>query len=293
MIITVITNYNKASYIADAIQSALAQGDPVIVVDDASTDGSREIIQRFGSVEIHCLDVNVGATMATVVGIEAAINQGAEFVTLLDGDDALCSNANAYYRKTLERFPCGGIYSSTSRHRNIDRRKEAVPCDLESEVLIIYRALARWLKHGKGTTAVCARPELMLADIIRDLRYQDHQIAYSVHKNANRVIYSDAVTHYCSPVGRDNLSSHKFTKYRSMMRLYCHIYSDIEHFDETRLFAKRMRRYVWKAAFYRCVKLDFRFFTQFLRVLFGRNPTPDDIEFEAGIAIERLGYSKQ
>jgi len=133
----------------------------------------------------------------------------------------------------------------------------------------------------------------MLADIIRDLRYQDHQIAYSVHKNAERVIYSGAVTHYCSPVGRDNLSSQKFTKYSSMMRLYCYIYPNIAHFDETRFFAKRMRRYIWKAALYRCFKLDFRFFTQFIRVLFCRNPTPADIELEAGIAIERLGYSKR
>jgi len=77
----------------------------VIVVDDASTDGSRDIIARFDSVDTHYLDVNEGATMATVVGLEAAIKQGAKFVTLLDGDDVLCSNANSYYRKTFEGFP--------------------------------------------------------------------------------------------------------------------------------------------------------------------------------------------
>ena len=47
MIITVITNYNKARYIADAIQSAIDQGDHVIVVDDASTDETREVVTSF------------------------------------------------------------------------------------------------------------------------------------------------------------------------------------------------------------------------------------------------------
>ena len=292
MIITVITNYNKARYIAYAIQSAIDQVDHVIVVDDASTDESREIIESFASVEVHCLDVNLGATMATVVGLEAAIRHDAKFVTLLDGDDVLCSNANSYYLTTFERVTCGAIYSSTSRHRKIDRRKEAVPCDTEAEVHIISRPLAKWLKHGKATTAVCAPPELMLTDLIRDLRFQDHQIAYSVHKNAECVIYSDAVTHYYSPVGRDNLSSQKFTKYSTMMRLYCKIYPDIVSLAETQIFANRVRRYIWKAALYRCVKLDFRFFTQLLRVLFRRKLTHADIAHEAGSAIERLGYSQ-
>ena len=46
----IIPNYNGKEYIRDCLDSLLAQGSgklPVIVVDNASTDGSREIIEDF------------------------------------------------------------------------------------------------------------------------------------------------------------------------------------------------------------------------------------------------------
>lgn len=48
----IIANYNYARYLAEAIESALRLDWPdveVVVVDNASTDNSREVIERFGS----------------------------------------------------------------------------------------------------------------------------------------------------------------------------------------------------------------------------------------------------
>jgi glycosyltransferase involved in cell wall biosynthesis len=48
----IICNYNYERFLADAIDSALAQdyaATRVVVIDDGSTDGSREVIGRFGS----------------------------------------------------------------------------------------------------------------------------------------------------------------------------------------------------------------------------------------------------
>ena len=46
----IITNYNYSAYIAEAIESALAQtfaDREIIVIDDSSTDNSLEIASRY------------------------------------------------------------------------------------------------------------------------------------------------------------------------------------------------------------------------------------------------------
>lgn len=85
----VITNYNYARYIGQAIESALAQtyGDvQVIVVDDGSTDSSWDEIRRYaGRIEAVRIK-NSGQGGATNVGLQMA---DGELVLMLDSDDYL------------------------------------------------------------------------------------------------------------------------------------------------------------------------------------------------------------
>ena len=84
----VITCYNAADFVADAIDSALAQSYPaveVVVVDDASTDGSREVVAGYGErVRALRLPVNGGASRTRNRG--AGIARG-EWLMFLDADD--------------------------------------------------------------------------------------------------------------------------------------------------------------------------------------------------------------
>jgi glycosyltransferase involved in cell wall biosynthesis len=85
----IITNYNYEHFISEAISSVLAQNDPpqeIIVVDDGSTDHSREIIARFGD-KIHAIyQENQGIAAARNNGIRAARQP---FIICLDADDRL------------------------------------------------------------------------------------------------------------------------------------------------------------------------------------------------------------
>jgi len=89
----VITNYNYAPYLRDAIESALDQTyapAEVIVVDDGSTDDSRRVIAEYGSRIIPVLKANGGMGSAHNAGFAAS---RADVVLFLDSDDFLVATA--------------------------------------------------------------------------------------------------------------------------------------------------------------------------------------------------------
>ena len=86
LVSVVIPVYNGAQYLAEAIESVLAQDyRPVelIVVDDGSTDASGEIAQSYP--QAHCIrQTNQGVSAARNAGIAAVRG---EFIAFLDADD--------------------------------------------------------------------------------------------------------------------------------------------------------------------------------------------------------------
>ncbi len=89
----IINNYNYGRFLKDAIDSALGQtyGQlEVIVVDDGSTDHSREIIARYGSRVIPILQPNGGQASAMNAGLARSTGH---IVLFLDSDDVLLPHA--------------------------------------------------------------------------------------------------------------------------------------------------------------------------------------------------------
>ena len=83
----VVNNYNYDRFLREAIDSALNQTYPlkeVIVVDDGSTDGSREIIAGYGDRVVPILKENGGQASTFNVGFRASRG---EVVFFLDADD--------------------------------------------------------------------------------------------------------------------------------------------------------------------------------------------------------------
>lgn len=85
----VIDNYNYARFLGQAIDSALGQAHPpaqVIVVDDGSTDESREVIASYGDRVTPVLTAHRGQASALNEGFRHAT---ADLVIFLDADDML------------------------------------------------------------------------------------------------------------------------------------------------------------------------------------------------------------
>jgi glycosyltransferase involved in cell wall biosynthesis len=103
----IIINYNYAQYLRQAIDSALAQDHPdteVIVVDDGSTDASRDIIHTYGNRVNAVFKANGGMGSAWNAGFAASRG---DLVFFLDADDLLLPGA-VHAAATLAQAPGGG-----------------------------------------------------------------------------------------------------------------------------------------------------------------------------------------
>lgn len=87
--VVIIPNWNGADFLAECIDSLLTQTVPltVVVVDNGSTDRSREILKSYGEkiVTIY-LDKNYGFTGGVNPGLEYAIENEFEAAALLNND---------------------------------------------------------------------------------------------------------------------------------------------------------------------------------------------------------------
>jgi hypothetical protein len=88
LVSVLISNHNYARFLREAIDSALAQTHPaveIVVVDDGSTDASRDVIAAYGDRIVATSQENAGQTAA----LNAAFaHSHGELVCTLDSDDA-------------------------------------------------------------------------------------------------------------------------------------------------------------------------------------------------------------
>lgn len=89
----IISAYNEEKHIARAIKSAISQSltnIEVIVVNDASTDKTTDIVASFSAtdnrIRLISHDTNMGLNKTRITGLNAA---NGEFVTFIDGDDTI------------------------------------------------------------------------------------------------------------------------------------------------------------------------------------------------------------
>lgn len=122
----VIPIYNKEPFVAEAIQSVLAQtfqDFEIVIIDDGSTDGSLEVVQAVSDERFRIIRrVNGGAAAARNTGIEAA--QG-EWIAFLDADDIWFPDSLKVRLAILERNPslnwCAGLHRRRTTNGEILR----------------------------------------------------------------------------------------------------------------------------------------------------------------------------
>jgi glycosyltransferase involved in cell wall biosynthesis len=108
----VIPSYNRGHTLPRALQSVFQQvsaADEVIVVDDGSSDGSRELLARDFPQVIVLHQSNAGVSAARNRGIEAAQH---DWIALLDSDDSWLPEKLACIRQAHRQHPDFVLYHS-------------------------------------------------------------------------------------------------------------------------------------------------------------------------------------
>ena len=85
-ICVIIPTYNNAGTIAAVVQKALEECADVIVVNDGSTDNTREILQTISGITLVDYPKNCGKGIALKKGFQQAIKMGFAFAITLDAD---------------------------------------------------------------------------------------------------------------------------------------------------------------------------------------------------------------
>jgi glycosyltransferase involved in cell wall biosynthesis len=131
LVTILINNYNYGRFLTQAIDSALAQSYPnlqIIVVDDGSTDNSRELIRRYGDRITPIFKVNGGQASALNAGFSASTGS---WLVLLDSDDLFVSSKVQTLMSYAKAFPLAGLIA-----HNFDY------CDEEGNATVFSRPTA-------------------------------------------------------------------------------------------------------------------------------------------------------
>lgn len=114
----VITVYNKAEFIKNTINSVLNQtfqDFEIIVVNDGSTDESKNIIESFNDNRIELITTeNQGVSTARNKGIEVA---NANYIALLDGDDLWEKDFLKFIKEAITKYSNVSIFSTALAHK--------------------------------------------------------------------------------------------------------------------------------------------------------------------------------
>jgi len=111
----VVVTYNRSDYLTTLLDSILAM-DPrpagVVVVDNASTDDTAEVIAgfttEFGAEQVATvvMEENAGGSGGFSRGVEVAMERDASWVWLMDDDVTVLPDALARMRRWTDRFGC-------------------------------------------------------------------------------------------------------------------------------------------------------------------------------------------
>jgi SAM-dependent methyltransferase len=202
----IITTYNHAHFLLEAIHSVLAQTDPaaeILVVDDGSTDDPAAVVSQCAAVKLLRQD-NQGLSAARNAGLKAVRS---DKVVFLDADDRLLPNAIAAGLACFAgAASCGFVYGG---YRLIDQHGQAFGKDIYHPVgAQPYRDMLRGNQIGMHATVMYDRARLVASGGFDPAvkRCEDYDVYLRMSRDGPIASHPQRVAEYRWHGG--NMSSH-------------------------------------------------------------------------------------
>ena len=197
LVSVIVPVFNVAPYLKEALESIINQTYrklEIIVINDGSTDGSREICDKYAEQDsrIHVIhQENRGLSVARNTGLDQSTG---EVIAFLDPDDAFCPNMIEKLLEAMIEYQADIIVCSFSLHEVSGKmNKEATEkpeywlCDQKEALRSIY--------HGKIDTAAWNR--LYKKSIWDEIRFPEGRVyegtytVFDIFSRADRVVITN------------------------------------------------------------------------------------------------------
>jgi len=158
----IIPTYNCAQYIFHAVDSVLAQSFrdfELVVVDDGSTDNTRELLKLYGSQIKYIYQQNKDMTAARNTGIK---NSSGEYIAFLDSDDIWLAHKLERQVALLDQAPEVGLvycwhYYIDSAGKRCQFYDNVIGRSFESGSRVYEKLIENNVISGGGSTPVIQR----------------------------------------------------------------------------------------------------------------------------------------
>jgi glycosyltransferase involved in cell wall biosynthesis len=200
-----IPTFNRAFCVGQAVDSALAQtyrDREVIVIDDGSVDGTRQVLSAYGE-RIRVIEQdNRGVSAARNRGMAEARGEWAAF---LDSDDEWLPEKLERQMQCADRFPGSASIACNIRSQDLDGRWKDLfrsrGCeDLAGKVSFIPKPVERVMRRCFLTSAMVVRREVLLdaGGFDESLAiYEDYQALLKVALRGPMAVVGDILVHLC------------------------------------------------------------------------------------------------
>lgn len=202
LISIIVPVYNVKAYLNQCVNSLLKQTYQefeVILVDDGSTDGSRQICEQYVGMDVRIQVIhqeNQGPAVARNTGIEIAKG---DYLMFVDADDYISEDCLLMMMKTAEEYRSDFVASQFVTVKNF-HMPVVVKNNRKPQILTPEQAIETMLLADKFDVSPWAK--LYRAELFREIRYPEGKIyedlgtTYKILAKCNKPVYLPEVLYY-------------------------------------------------------------------------------------------------